>query len=125
MNLVIRRAVPCLCNMTICQCANRTLRDAETGELIRHAPSCGHGPVPTDRVRLHVAMWNMARALGINWTTVDASKPDHELLDEIAQAVNPALARIFEEGFRKNSEETPDYSGPTEYLSEYNPYLSK
>ncbi len=55
--------------------------------------------VPTDRVRLHVTMWNMARALGLNWTTVDASRPDHELLEEIGAAVNPRLGAVFREGY--------------------------
>ncbi len=60
----------------------------------RHTPV----GVPTDRVRLHVAMWNMARALGLNWTTVDATRPDHELLEEIGAAVTPALAKAFCDG---------------------------
>lgn len=56
-------------------------------------------PVPTDRVRLHVAMWRLAQALGLGWTAVDASKPDHELVDEICAAVNPALAKAYRDGF--------------------------
>lgn len=55
--------------------------------------------VPTDRVRLHVAMWRLANALGLGWTSVDAARPDHELLEEIAVAVTPALAKAYRDGF--------------------------
>ncbi len=67
------------------------------GSPVRRA-SCSPSAVPTDRVRLHVSMWNMARALGLGWTSVDATRPDHELLEEIGAAVTPALARAFREG---------------------------
>lgn len=54
--------------------------------------------LPTDRVRLHVALWKMAQALGLGWQTVDASKTDHDLVEEIAAAVTPALAQAFRDG---------------------------
>ncbi len=44
-------------------------------------------------------MWNMARALGLNWTTVDASRPDHELLEEIGAVVTPALSAEYRLGY--------------------------
>ncbi len=55
-------------------------------------------PMPTDRVRLHVTMWSMARALGLNWTTVDSSRSDNDLLEEISAAVTPSLAQAFRDG---------------------------
>ncbi len=56
-------------------------------------------PMPTDRVRLHVTMWSMARALGLNWTTVDSSRSDNDLLDEICSAVSPALSAEYKRGY--------------------------
>lgn len=83
--------------------------------------------LPTDRVRLHVALWNMARALGLNWTTVDASRPDHELVEEIAAAVTPALARVFREGFGEGwvSVGSLHFDDPPNYEQMNNPYAEK
>lgn len=51
-------------------------------------------PIPTDRVRLHVALYKMTRALGLPHP--DFTRPDHELLEAIADAVNPALAAAWQ-----------------------------
>lgn len=52
--------------------------------------------IPTDRVRLHVALYRMARALDLPMP--DPSRPDHELLEEIANAVTPALEAAWSDG---------------------------
>lgn len=74
--------------------------------------------LPTDRVRLHVTMWAMARALGLGWTTVDSSRSDNDLLEEIAQAVGPALARAFREGACYGRVDGPERTMPVRI----NPY---
>lgn len=87
-------------------CGNKVIASADQGkcpcgEQFRcagPARSVTPPPVPTDRVRLHVAMWHLAQALGLNWTSVDASRPDYELVDEICAAVAPALAAEFKRG---------------------------
>lgn len=72
------------------------------------APDCAHRPelhkrsstppkpaLPVDKVRLHVAMFRMARALEIQ---LDPAQPDHLLLEQIADAIEPKLARALREG---------------------------
>lgn len=49
--------------------------------------------VPTDRVRLHVALYKMARALGLPMPYPHS--PDHVMLEDIANAVTPALAAAW------------------------------
>ncbi len=63
-------------------------------------------PAPTDRVRLHVALWKMSQALGMGWTQIDASRPDHELVEEIAARLEPALARAIVDGFEEGERTT-------------------
>lgn len=64
--------------------------------------------IPTDKARLHVAMWKLANALGV---TLDASRTDHELLEQIADACSPKLARAFREGYDMTGEPINPYDG--------------
>ncbi len=82
--------------------------------------------VPTDRVRLHVALWRMAQALGLGWTQVDAAKPDHELVEAIASAVTPALAGAFRLGYVHlwNDTETQGGTCYAPYDDDQNIYLN-
>lgn len=73
--------------------------EVDAAMAIRTRRISGELPVvPTDKARLHVAMWKLANALGVQ---LDASRSDHELLEQIADACSPRLARAFREGYEE------------------------
>lgn len=66
--------------------------------------------VPVDRVRLHVALYKMTRALGLPHP--DFTRPDHELLEEIAEWVTPILAAAWYDGNRNTDGKGNPYDAP-------------
>lgn len=45
--------------------------------------------IPTDRARFYVACFKLARALDV---AIDQSTPDHEIVEALAERLNPELA---------------------------------
>lgn len=75
--------------------------------------------IPTDKARLHVAMWKLANGLGV---TLDASRTDHELLEQIADALSPKLARAFREGVCWGREDNQNPGALAAVHCNVNPY---
>lgn len=67
--------------------------------------------LPTDRVRLHVALWKIAKACGHD-LSLDAQQPDHVLVEIVSELVTPALAKAFRDGYRSGYDEGQGFGDP-------------